>query len=476
MPPRAQPDSTLLKLERKLFAETDIASQVFFRIGFGLLMLWIVLAVWTQHRIQKWWIDPPFLFKYYGFSWVQPWPGNGLYLHWIFLGVLALFVATGFFYRLSAALLFLSCTYFFLLDQGRYVNHTYLICLFSFLLIFAPAHRTFSVDAWLKPKQRSQTAPAWSLWLLRVQIGVVYFFAGVAKVAPDWLHGDPMRTWLANVVRFPIFDRFLHGEWAVYAASYGSLLVDLLVVPFLLWRRTRLTAFSVAVAFHLFNARTFALDVFPWLAIVATTLFLSPSWPRRIISIFRRKIASPGMETETLPPFRKRILILSFVTLYVAIQILVPLRHFLYPGGIEWAYMEHRFSWQMMLESHVSQTFFYVTDPNTGRELRVRPREYLDLQQSTHLGWRPDMIQQFACFLANKLPRLGPNPLRVQVRMYVSVNRRRPQLFLDPNVDLAAEPRSWGRPRWLLQIHDPLPPPGRDLSADTFGTTFPKID
>jgi hypothetical protein len=182
------------------------------------------------------------------------------------------------------------------------------------------------------------------------------------------------------------------------------------------------------------------------------------------------------METETLPPFRKRILILSFVTLYVAIQILVPLRHFLYPGGIEWAYMEHRFSWQMMLESHVSQTFFYVTDPNTGRELRVRPREYLDLQQSTHLGWRPDMIQQFACFLANKLPRLGPNPLRVQVRMYVSVNRRRPQLFLDPNVDLAAEPRSWGRPRWLLQIHDPLPPPGRDLSADTFGTTFPKID
>jgi hypothetical protein len=164
------------------------------------------------------------------------------------------------------------------------------------------------------------------------------------------------------------------------------------------------------------------------------------------------------------------------VALYIALQVLVPLRHFLYPGGIEWTYMEHRFSWQMMLESHVSQTFFYVTDPNTGRELRVRPREYLDLQQSTHLGWRPDMIQQFACFLANKLPRLGPNPLRVQVRMYVSVNRRRPQLFLDPNVDLAAEPRSWGRPRWLLQIHDPLPPPGRDLSADTFGTTFPKID
>jgi hypothetical protein len=77
--------------------------------------------------------------------------------------------------------------------------------------------------------------------------------------------------------------------------------------------------------------------------------------------------------------------------------------------------------------------FFYVTDPNTGREVRVRSRKYLDLQQTTHMGWRPDMVRQFACFLANKMPRLGPEPLRVQVRMYVSVNGRKPRIFLDPN-------------------------------------------
>ena len=177
-----------------------------------------------------------------------------------------------------------------------------------------------------------------------------------------------------------------------------------------------------------------------------------------------------------MPPRRKRILILSFVTLYAAIQILVPLRHFLYSGGIEWTYMEHRFSWQMMLERPFTRTLFYVADPNTGREVRVQPGKYLDLQQIIHMGWRPDMVWQFARFLATKVPRLGPESLRVQVRMYVSVNRRRPQLFLDPIVDLAAEPRSWGRPRWLLEVHDPLPPPGQDLSADTFGVTFPKTN
>jgi hypothetical protein len=46
---------------------------------------------------------------------------------------------------------------------------------------------------------------------------------------------------------------------------------------------------------------------------------------------------------------------------------------------------------------------------------------------------------------------------KVQVRLFVSINGRKPQLFIDPNIDLVAEPRRWGRPRWLLQIYEPLP-------------------
>jgi vitamin K-dependent gamma-carboxylase len=471
-----QPPSLLLSLQRKLFAPVDIASLVFFRIAFGLVMLWMVQKVWSLHRISRWWIEPPFLFKYAGFSWVHPWPGNGLYIHWILLGVFALFVTAGFFYRTSAALFCLSHTYFFLLDQGRYVNHFYLISLLSFLLIFAPANRALSVDVWLWPKLRAATAPAWTLWLLRAQVGVIYFLAGVAKITPDWLHGEPLRGWFKQKTGSPLLARVLNQEWTPYVASYASLAFDLLIVPFLLWRRTRFAAFCVAVIFHLLNAQLFPIDIFPWLAIAATTLFLSPSWPRRIISIFGLRTAPPAIETRALPSRWKRIEVLIFVITYTAIQILVPLRHFLHPGGIEWTYMEHRFSWQMMLERHVTHTFFYVTDPNTGREIQVRSRKYLDLEQTTHMGWRPDMVRQFALFLANELPRAGPEPLQVQVRMYVSLNGRTPQLFLDPNVNLAAEPPFWGRPCWLLQIHEPLPPPGQDFSEDPAGATPPQIN
>jgi len=468
--------STLEKLQRKLFAPIDNASLVFFRIAFGIVMLWMVQLTWSLHRISRWWIDPPFLFKYPGFSWVQPWPGNGLYVHWILLGVFAFFLTIGFLYRVSAALFCLSHTYFFLLDQGRYVNHFYLISLLSFLLVFVPANRALSVDAWLWPKLRSSSALAWSLWLLRAQVAALYVFAGVAKIAPDWLHGEPLRGWFKQEIGSPLLIRFLSQDWVAYVASYASLAFDLLIVPFLLWRRTRLAAFCVAVVFHFLNAQLFPIDIFPWLAIAATTLFLSPRWPRRVISLFRRKVAPPAIPAAPLPSRGKRVVLLSFATVYVAIQILVPLRHFLYPGGIEWTYMEHRFSWQMMLERHVSRTFFYVTDPNTRQEFRVRSRQYLDLEQTTHMGWRPDMVRQFAVFLANKMPRLGPELLQVHVRMYVSLNGRKPRLFFDPNVNLAAEPQTWGRPRWLLQIYEPLPPAGQDFSGELIGATPAAIE
>jgi vitamin K-dependent gamma-carboxylase len=447
----------LARLQKNAFEQVDIASLVFFRIAFGLIVMWQVWSNFAHHAIYATWLAPRFLFKYYGFSWVHPWPGNGLYLHWGALGLFALFVTIGFFYRVNTVLLFLSCAYFFLLEEARFVNHTYLLCLFSFLLIFVPANRALSVDAWLNPKIRSHTTPAWTLWLLRAQIGVVYFFSGLAKISPDWLHGEPMRSRLFQRGDFPIFSRLFQNEWAVYAISYGGLLLDLLIVPLLLWRRTRVPVFCLAVLFHLINARWFNIDIFPWLAIAATTLFFSPSWPRRMVGLFRKTARTTPADDWTPPSRRKQILILSFVVIYIAIQLVVPLRHFLWSGGAEWRYAEHRFSWRMMLVRQSSQAFFYVTDPNTGRTVQVKLAEFLSPRQSAILGYLPDIPLQFAHYLAKVMPRRGPKPLRVEARIFVSINGRKPQLYIDPNVDLAAQSRSLGRPSWLLRIDEPLP-------------------
>jgi vitamin K-dependent gamma-carboxylase len=465
MPPTP---SILQKIRERAFAPVDIASLVFFRVAFGLVM--VGEAILLRNQIAGTWIHPRFLFKYYGFSWVQPWPENGLYLHWTLLGIFAAFVAVGLFYRFSAALLCLSCTYFFLLDEGRYVNHTYLMCLFAFLSVFVPANRAFSIDVLINPKSRSETTPAWTIWILRAQMAVVYFFAGIAKISPDWLRGEPMRHWLTRNIHSPLIDHFSHAIWTPYVASYGALFLDLLAAPFLLWRRTRLIAFWVVAIFHVLNEQFFPIGVFPWLAIAATTIFLSPSWPRRVVSVFAKPSPLSTKKIEKTSS-QKQNLVLSFVAVYIGVQILVPLAHFFYPGGIEWTYAEHHFAWQMMLRRQTTTPFFYVTDPNNGESYQVNTRDYLDPRQVARMGWRPDMIEQFAKYLARVTMRAGPEPLKVYARIFVSINGRKPQLFIDPNVDLAAEPHVWGRPRWLLQIRDPLPPPGEDHSNEIIASS-----
>src|SRR5438270_9047380 len=146
-------------------------------------------------------------------------------------------------------------------------------------------------------------------------MGVVYFYGGIAKMNLDWFRGEPMRWLMAQHRDFLIIGRFFTQEWAVYLMSYSSLLFDLCIVPCLLWRRTRLAAFIAAVLFHLINARFFAIDIFPWLAIAATSLFLSPDWPRRVVSIFRRgKSSTVTTEARALPSRSNQFVILGLVT------------------------------------------------------------------------------------------------------------------------------------------------------------------
>lgn len=265
-----------------LFKPVDISSLIYFRIVFGLVMLWEVVRYFEGGRIASHWITPEFYFYYPLFEWLQPWPGNGMYIHFAFLGLLALFIALGLFYRFATILFFLSFSYFFLLDETHYLNHFYLITLVSFLMIFLPLNRKLSLDVLIWPKIESETLPAWTLWLTRFQIGIPYFFGGIAKLNLDWLQGEPMRIRLARRMDFPIIGQFFDKEWIVYLYSYGGLLLDLLAVPLLLWRRTRLLTFFLFILFHFNNARMFNIGIFPWLMIAATTIYFDPTWPKAI--------------------------------------------------------------------------------------------------------------------------------------------------------------------------------------------------
>jgi len=440
------------RLAQRLFEPVDIAPLVFFRIVFGAVMLWEVCRFFARGWIARYYTEPQFFFKYYGFEWVRPWPGNGMYLHFYALGGLAICLILGFCYRPAAALFFLGISYVFLLDMTNYLNHMYLICLLSFLMIFVPAHRALSVDAALRLALRSDTAPAWTLWLLRFQIAVPYFFGGVAKVNADWLAGEPMRAWLAERQDFPVLGRFFDEEWMVYAMSWGGLAFDLFVVPLLLWRRTRLPAFAAAILFHLLNARLFQIGVFPWLMLGASLIFFPPETFRP----WRRRGAVAPVATAELPralPAGRRA-ILASLALYAAVQVLLPLRHWLYPGQVGWTEEGHNFSWHMKLRDKDARVVFYVRHEGAAAPRLVKPDGYLSTRQARKMSTRPDMILQFAWYLADRERAAGRRNITVHAVVRASLNGRPLQFLVDPQVDLASQPRSLAPAHWIVPLRE----------------------
>ncbi len=451
-------------LRERLFAPIDIASLVIFRIMFGAIMVWEVWRYFDNGRIERYYMEPDFHFKYYGFSWVEPWPGNGMIWHFLVMGLLGAFITVGFLYRVSTVLFFLAFTYMYLLEQSRYLNHFYLVSLLSFLMIFVPAHRARSVDAWLWPKLRSDVVPAWSLWLLRAQLGIVYVYAGIAKLNGDWLRGHPLHDWLGKRSGDPILGSLFEHTWVIMLFSYGGLLLDLFVVPALLWRRTRPYAFIAAVTFHLLNARIFSIGIFPWMMIAATLLFLPADWPRRLLPI-PKGAQTPDLLPALAPTTRRyQHLIMSLLAAYLAIQVLVPLRHWLYPGSVHWTEEGHRFAWHMKLRDKDADARFFATDPTTGETWEIKQRDYLNHDQQDEMAGRPDMVLQFAHYSAERLRAEGYEQIEVRAAVMASLNGRRPQLLIDPDVDLASQPRNLWHASWIKPLTQPLRPPRKRSS------------
>jgi hypothetical protein len=455
----------LHRIWNALFTPVDISFLVFFRLVFGAIMLWEVYRYFDHGWILRHYIEPQIYFSYYGFSWVKPWPGAWMYVHFLALGALAVCILVGFYYRIAATLFFLGFTYVFLLDQTKYLNHFYLIVLLSFLLIWVPAARAFSLDAWRKPKLRSATAPGWTLWLLRAQLGIAYFYGGVAKLNSDWLQGEPMRMWLAASMDFPVIGPFFREEWMVYGFVIGGLLLDLLVVPLLLWRRTRLYAFLATVLFHCLNALLFRIGIFPWFMLLATLIFFDPDLPRRIVGVFwkgaeRRRPAAQHTDLAPVPTFaaappRDRI-VAALIAAYLAVQLVVPLRHHLYPGDVNWTEEGHLFAWHMKLRDKSAEAVFFITDPASGKKWKVKPDRYLKARQRDKMATRPDLILQFSHFLAAEMRKAGYANVEVRAQVMASLNGRAPQLLVDPTVDLTKERRSLWPARWIVPLTEPL--------------------
>ena len=426
---------------------------------FGAAMVWGISRYFYFGKISPLYIERQFHFTYSYFDWVTPLPGDGMYILFAIVGISAALIMIGLYYRLASAVFFLGYTYIFLLDQTEHNNHYYLICLLAFLFCFINANKWMALDNLRKRKFHTENnlgyVPYWNIFILKVQIVIVYFYGGIAKINMDWLRGEPMRGWLTRwVENDPDLPRLMASEFSVYFFSYGGLIFDL-AIGFLLWqKRTRLLGIILLTIFHLTNHWMFTIGIFPFLMLGATILFLEPDTPRNfILNVF------PNLKKDIVVIDESRVkspnLPVVFVIIYLVVQILIPFRHWLYPGNVAWTDEGALFAWRMKLRSKENCSVnFMATNPKTGETWPIFPAGNLDYRQFKIMCGHPRMIAQYAKYLGARLEREGEieNPI-IKVISKVSLNFRPHQPIIDPEANLLEVDTSpFHHAKWITSL------------------------
>ena len=432
-------------LNKWLFTQIDNSALILFRILFGVLLAIEAFGAIFTGWVQKTFMDPQFTFNFIGFEFLQPLPGNGMLWYYGIMGVFGLFVVAGFKYRLSIFLYGIMWASVYLMQKSAYNNHYYLLMLLCFLMLLLPAHRYLSYDAWKKPSIRKISMPRWCWLLLVLQMGIVYFFAAIAKIYPDWMDGTFTALLMKGKQSLWLIGEFLQQEWVHYTMAYFGFLFDLLIIPLLLYRKTRMPAFLASIFFHIFNSFVFRIGVFPYLAL-SLVVFFFPA--KKINTYFLWK--KPYYEgNEVCVPSYKKPLVL-FLGLWFLVQLALPLRHWFIKDDVLWTEEGHRLSWRMMLRSRSGIATFIVVEKATGDTITVDKEKYLSPRQLRSVSSKPDMIWQFAQHLEAIYAAEGKE-VEVYVDCRVSINGRPLKKFIDPKVDLAAEEWShFSHSEWIL--------------------------
>ena len=430
-------------------------SVAVFRIGFGLLAVYSSARFLAKGWVDRLYLDPEHHLTYPGFGWVQPWPSPWMHLHVAMLALLGACIALGYRHRLAAALFVVGFAYTEMIDAALYLNHYWYVTLAGLLLVLLPVHHRWSLDAWQGRVRPARYVPAGVVWVLRAQLGVVYLFAGLAKLNGDWLlRAQPLRLWLADRTHLPIVGPLLDEPVLAYAASWAGAFFDLTIVGWLLCRRSRPWAYAAVVGFHLATAVLFQIGVFPWVMIVGTLIFFSPDWPARIRTALQPiQLGGPGHPSGPTRGSRvSRVSkpVVAVLVLLAVVELILPLRHYAYPGNVRWTEEGYYWSWRVMLTEKAGFAQYRIADPTTGLVWQVDPALVLTDWQAEQAAVRPDLVHATAHLLADHYKDEGKPEVEVRADVWVSMNGRSPRRLVDPAVDLAATPRTLVPAEWIL--------------------------
>jgi len=433
----------LIKLLNK---PCDPSLLAYLRIGYGLLMMIDIPQERGMASVDSKFDENIQTCRFPYVHSLQPMTADNMTLVYLALFISACGIMLGFLYRLSAVIFSTCYWYIFLLDKSVWNNHSYLYGIFSLFFVLVDANRYASIDGLINKKIRNTQVPQWNYTLIRFQVFIVYFLAGIKKLDMDWQQGYSMinlaQHWVFNPFKSVVDEDTLN----LFMVHKFGFLFDLTVGFWLFWDKTRFFAFIFCASFNLMNSQIFSIGMFPWAMLATMFCFCKADSFKKLIAklpfkLFQVEPAHKNTDCVNTNDksdisWKHHITVLITIT-WMCVQLFIPFSHFITLGYNGWTEGPYGYSWDMMVQNTRSQHIKITYVDKNGQEGYLKSNAFL---RSRRERWsmHPDHAVQYARCLKDKLQDMNVEDAKIYFDVWKSLNQRFMQRVFDPSVDIAS--------------------------------------
>jgi vitamin K-dependent gamma-carboxylase len=429
----------------KMLEEVNPSSLGLFRILIGFILFIQTVSFMSDDFVTKNFVDSNIRFKFSNFEFLEPLSEQGMNLLLFAMMIASIFIMLGRFFKIATAFFGLAFTYLWLLDKSYFNNHYYFISLLVLLLFISNA------DAWgsLKGKNKKATIPYYQVFALKAQIFLTFFIAGINKINYYWMvKHQPMKHILEAKAELNGYD-WLNSSFFTGFFSWSGLLFDL-SIGFLLWiPKTRRLGVLMFIVFNLLNYWLFhdigEIGIFPFLLLACIPIFLDP-----IKTSKKLEWLVPNKTKITSKSTSKPILV-YILSGFLVLQLVLPFRHVLYEGHVDWNGLGQRFSWRMKIMYKEVDMHFYLVEEGKTDKLEVNLGNFLNDKQYTNLMYYPDFIPIVAQYIKKVGVEKGLKNPKVLADFKVGFNGNKKMILVDPEADLSKVKYATGNELYWLK-------------------------
>lgn len=363
--------------------------------------------------------------------------------------------------KISTLFFVCSFTYFWLLDKTYFNNHYYFMSLICFILLVVEHKSSF---------QKINYVSRWSLFALQAMVVITYLIAGINKLNPYWLIDLQPITFILENKCDVTENTFFINPLLVLLITYAGLLFDLLIGFLLFYKRTKLLAFILVIGFNIMNYLLFLdnseIGVFPFIMISTLILFINPEYLTKVFNVTEG--GSHKRESHQLIKY--------FIAAFLLLQIILPFRHLIFKGYVDYNGIGQRFSWRMksMCKTPTTEGIiqFSVIDKKSKTQIAyfhllnmekqfkksgIHENLYLTKNQIIKLLYYPDLLPVFTKKIESIISNHTSKTYNVNLNFIITANchikfmERTSQPLINTSIDLT-EASGFNSNKWLNNL------------------------